>query len=95
MASLAHQIKIRQRDKRIRNFLLKQRRRREAALHVAREEIFHHSLSGGCYSIPEYQDFISVPSSGLPLRRVFVSMFYKKNPSYQRFSERYQPKYNS
>ncbi|TGO45924.1 hypothetical protein BCON_0355g00030 [Botryotinia convoluta] len=82
MASLVHQIKVRQRDKRIYNFILKQRRRRiEAALRVAREEFFHHSLPGGCYFIPEYQDFISVPSSGIALRRGFSPIFYEKKSS--------------
>ncbi|TGO23130.1 hypothetical protein BPAE_0143g00280 [Botrytis paeoniae] len=71
-----------QSNKRIYNFILKQRRRsrrREVALRVAREEFFHHSLPGGCYFIPEYQDFISIPSSNLSLRRGIGPMFYEKN----------------
>ncbi|TGO65581.1 hypothetical protein BOTNAR_0077g00250 [Botryotinia narcissicola] len=70
MASLLHQIKIRQRDKRIYSSILKQgikRRKREAALRVALEEPFHDSRPRGWQSLPEYQYLMSIPSSCLPL----------------------------
>ncbi|KAF7946355.1 hypothetical protein EAE96_009354 [Botrytis aclada] len=82
MASLAHQIKIRQRDKRIYNFVLKQRRdRKEAALSVAREKSFYRFWSGSCDSIFKYYKYVFIPFSGLPSWRGSIPKLYEQNSS--------------